>query len=44
MNSTSAYGDSQHMHGAVGHTSHCPPDAMQPIQPGSPAATWASFK
>lgn len=44
MNSTSAYGDSQHMHGAVGHTSHCPPDAMQPTQPGSPAATWASFK
>ena len=44
MNSTSAYGDSQHMHGAMGHTSHCSPDAMQPTEPGSPAATWASFK
>jgi len=44
MNSTSACGDDQDTHGAVGHTSHPPPDAMQLTQPGSPAATWASFK
>jgi hypothetical protein len=44
MNSTSAYDDSLHMNQAVGHTSHSPPRAMQPTQPASPVAAWASFK
>lgn len=44
MNSSSAYDNSQHMYGAVGHTPYYPPDAMQPTQLGSPAAAWVSFK
>jgi hypothetical protein len=44
MNSPGAYGNSQRVYEAVGHAPHCPPGEVQPTQPGSPAASWASFK